>query len=78
MYILVIQIKILYSKHALEKMDAYGIQRQEVYSIIERGMKWKEKDADKYHARMAGVECVFTKKEDTLFVVTVYPSGGKK
>lgn len=59
-------------------MDAYGIERKEVYSVIEKGMKWKEKDTQKYHARMAGIECVFVKKQDTLFVITVYLNGGKE
>ena len=41
-------------------------------------MKWKEQNADKWHATMAGVECVFNKKENTIFVITVYKEAGKK
>ena len=41
-------------------------------------MKWKEEDSDKWHASMAGIECVFIKEEDAIFVITVYKDGGKK
>ena len=57
-------------------MDALGIERKEVEKTIKMGMKWKEKHNEKWHARMAGIECVFIKKEDFLFVITVYPEGG--
>lgn len=35
-------------------------------------MKWKEDQTDKWHAGMAGIECVFTREEDTIFVITIY------
>ncbi len=57
-------------------MDAYGIMRDEVDKVISRGMKWKEENSDKWHAKMAGIECVFIKEEDSLFVITVYLNGG--
>ena len=41
-------------------------------------MKWKEEDNDKWHASMAGIECVFIKKEDKIFVITVYKEAYKK
>ena len=71
-------MKIVYSKHALEKMDGYGIDIAEIEKSIKQGMKWKEQDADKWHASMAGMECVFTKKKDVIFVITVYREAGKK
>lgn len=57
-------------------MDAYGLGRSEVEKVIRDGMKWKEKDAEKWHAKMAGIECVFIKSEDLIYVITVYPAGG--
>ena len=71
MYILVIIIQIFYSKHSLEKMDGLGIEKSEIENIILKGMKWKENE-DKWHASMAGMECVFIKKEGSIFVITVY------
>jgi len=41
-------------------------------------MKWQEDGSDKWHSNMAGIECVFTKKEDTIFVITIYMEAGKK
>jgi len=60
-------------------MDSLGIVRKEADTAIMKGMKWKEKDCEKWHANLAGVECVFMKKENVIFVITVYESeGGKK
>ncbi len=53
-------------------MDAIGIDKKAVEKAITEGMKWKEKDSEKWRANMAGVECVFIKKENTLFVITIY------
>ena len=60
----------------MEKIDGYGIDITEVEKTIKQGMKWKEQD-DKWHASMAGIECVFTKKEGTIFVITVYKEAKK-
>ena len=78
MYILVITIKFEYSKHALEKIDALGIEKNVVEKTIVNGMKWKETDNEKWHANMAGVECVFLKSGDSIFIITIYENGGKK
>ena len=59
-------------------MDAYGLSREEIEQVMKSGMKWKEENSEKWHARMGGTECVFIKQDNTLFVVTVYLSGGKK
>ncbi len=59
-------------------MDAYGLGRTEVEKIIREGMKWNEEQSEKWHARMAGIECVFLKQESSLFVITVYLESGKK
>jgi hypothetical protein len=73
-----LEIIIKFSLHALEKIDAYGTDIEDVNKVIKQGMKWKEEKEDKWHARMAGFECVFTKIEDVIFVITVYKYGGKK
>lgn len=59
-------------------MDSYGIECIEVDRAITRGMKWKEKNSEKWHARTGGLECVFVKQENSLVVITVYLGGGKK
>ncbi|MBS3137514.1 hypothetical protein J4232_03710 [Candidatus Woesearchaeota archaeon] len=56
----------------MEKMDALGIEKNDVNAALIKGMRWKEKDTEKWHANMAGVECVFMKNEDALFIITVY------
>lgn len=53
-------------------MDALNIDKESVEHTILKGMKWKEKDSGKWHANMAEVECVFIKKCEKLFVITVY------
>jgi len=53
-------------------MDALGIEKNDVNAALIKGMRWKEKDTEKWHANMAGVECVFMKNEDALFIITVY------
>ncbi len=71
-----ITIDIIYSKHALEKMDSLGIERKEIEGILQKGMKWQKQE--KWHASMYGIEIVFQKKENILFIITVYPGGRKK
>ena len=65
----------IYTKHSIEKMDAFGIEKKEIESIIKKGMKWKEEKSDKFHAQMAGVEVVFIKEDKDLFIITVYLTG---
>lgn len=60
------------------KMDLYGIEIIEVEATIKQGMKWKEKKDEKWHSRMMGIETVFTIEDNKIFVITVYPAGGKK
>lgn len=69
---------LFYTKYALEKIDGLGINKSEIESAINKGMKWKEKDSEKWHAQMAGVEVVFMKEENNFFVITVYYEGGGK
>ncbi len=38
-------------------------------------MKWKEEISDKWHANLGGLECVFIKRKDIIFVITVYEEG---
>ncbi len=68
-------MKVVFSMHAVEKMDMYGIDRTEVEAAIVRGMKWKKRHTEKRHASMAGIETVYICNEDTIFVITVYPAG---
>ncbi|MFH1592336.1 MAG: DUF4258 domain-containing protein [Candidatus Woesearchaeota archaeon] len=62
----------IFKKHALEKMDGLGIEKDEVKSVITKGMKWKEKNTEKWHARAFGIEVVFSKKDSSVFIITVY------
>lgn len=68
----------IYTKHALEKMDALGIDKGEVEITVKKGMKWKEHDRDVWHAQMAGTEVVFAKEEKEIFIITVYLAGRSK
>lgn len=65
----------VYTKHAVEKMDALGIEGKEVESAVKKGMKWKEENSDKWHAQMAGIEVVFIKQNRDFFIITAYPAG---
>ena len=62
----------VYTKHALEKMDALGIGKEEIEATIKEGMKWKEKNTSKWHAQMAGIEAVFMKRKTDCFLITAY------
>lgn len=59
-------------------MDGVGISQKEVEEVLRKGMKWKENNTKKWHASMAGIELVFMKEEDDIFIITVYENGGKK
>ena len=59
-------------------MDSYGIDIEDIENVIKNGMKWKENEEEKWHANMGGLECVFVKEEDYIFVITVYTEGAKK
>lgn len=59
-------------------MDLYGLEQSEVNTIMKKGMKWKEENTEKWHARMASFECVFVKQEESYFVITVYASGDEQ
>lgn len=72
-----ITINIIYSTHALKKMDSLGIERKEVETILQKGMKWEE-NHEKWHANKYGIEVVFQKKENTIFIITVYLERRKK
>jgi len=65
----------IFSQHALYKMDALGIEKNEVKSVITKGMKWKEKNTEKMHAKAFGLEAVFLKRDSDIFIITVYPEG---
>ena len=67
-----------YTKHAIEKMDGLGLDKNEVNEILEKGMKWKEEQRDMWHAQMSGTEVVFTKENDTFIIITVYLAGRSK
>ncbi len=65
----------IYTKHALEKIDALGFEKEEIERTVKKGMKWKEEDSDKWHAQMAGIEVVFMKQFKDIFVITAYLAG---
>ena len=68
----------MYSKHALEKIDSFGLDIGEIEQVIRSGMKWKEEKTNKWHVSMGGIECVFMKEESTIFIITVYKEGVEK
>ena len=62
----------IFSQHTLQKIDALGIDKNDIISVITRGMKWKEKDSEKWHAKAFGIEAVFIKRNSDIFIITVY------
>ena len=68
----------VYTKHALEKMDALGIEKRDIENAIAKGMKWKEEANDKWHAQMADIEVVFIKQDKNFFIITAYLAGRSK
>ena len=53
-------------------MDALGIERSDVEKAISRGMKWKEKNSEKWHANMASIECVFLKNNINRILMVAF------
>ena len=68
----------IYTKHAIEKMDALGIEKRDIERTVKEGMKWKEENSEKWHAQMAGIEVVFMKQLKDIFVITAYLAGRSK
>tara|TARA_Y100000310_G_scaffold86643_1_gene83506 strand:+ start:2534 stop:2782 length:249 start_codon:yes stop_codon:yes gene_type:complete len=60
---------LIFTKHALEKMDALGIEKEEIKRVIQSGMKWKD-HKDKWHAQLGGTEVVFDKQKNTIIITT--------
>lgn len=56
-------------------MDGFGLDKKEVQSIVSRGMKWKERDREIWHARMMGTEVVFGREEQDIVIITIYREG---
>lgn len=74
---MVITIRIIFSKHAKDKADGYGIDLEEVEQCVLKGMKWKEEKTGKWHASHAGFECVFQREEETIIIITIYQEAEK-
>lgn len=68
----------IFTKHALEKMDALGIDKEEVGRIIKEGTKWREEQSEKLHAQMAGTEVVFAMQNQDFIIITVYQARREK
>ncbi len=69
---------LIFTKHAIEKMDGVGVDKEEVKRVLAEGMKWKEEGKNRLHARMGGLEVVWTKDEEATIVITVYLAGGNE
>lgn len=65
----------IYTKHALEKMDALGISKTDIEKAITQGMKWKELHREMWHAQMGGIETVFGKEGENFIIITAYFAG---
>ena len=68
----------VYTKHTIEKMDGLGIEKSDIERAIKEGMKWKEEQTDKWHARHSNIEVVFVKSDTATVIVTTYFAGGEK
>lgn len=71
-------IRIEFTRHALEKIDALGLAVEEVESVIRMGMKWREEGTEKWHVNMSGIEVVFVKIEEVIRIITVYLAEAKR
>ena len=76
-YTLVIVLYI-YTRHALGKIDAFGLEKEEVEAVIKKGVKWKEEKREIWHANMGNIEVVFAKSESDIVIITVYEARWKK
>ncbi len=68
----------VYTKHALEKIDAYGFEKDEVESVLRKGAKWKEEGRGIWHANMGGIEVVFAKSDQEIVIITIYAARWEK
>lgn len=68
----------IFTMHALQKIDALGLEKKDIEQVIKEGMKWKEKESEKWHSQMAGIEVVFVKQEKDFFIITAYLAGRLK
>lgn len=59
-------------------MDALGIEKRDIERTVKEGMKWREKNSQKWHAQMAGIEVVFMKQSNGIFIITAYLAGRSK
>ena len=71
-------VSFIFSLHALQKMDALGIEKKEVENIIKKGMKWKGDRIEKWHSLMNNIEVVFQKSGDEIFIITIYKGEREK
>ncbi|MDP6293641.1 MAG: hypothetical protein QF486_03190 [Candidatus Woesearchaeota archaeon] len=62
---------IIYTRHAIYKRDALGLDKAAVRRVIRQGMKWIN-HGGKWHANMEGLEVVFLKKGGSITVITLY------
>ncbi len=69
----------IFSSHALEKIDGVGIDIEEVEQIVKKGMKWRDQEQmNKWCANMHDYEVVFEELGDALYIITVYAAEVKK
>ncbi|MDP2717491.1 MAG: DUF4258 domain-containing protein, partial [Candidatus Micrarchaeota archaeon] len=62
----------LFGKHALERMAERKIEKSEVKNTVEKGQKWLSEADGRWHAKMAGIEVVFEKREKDTLIVTCF------
>lgn len=68
----------VYTKHALQKADALGIGKDEIETIVKKGVKWREEKRSVWHASMANTEVVFMKNNGNVVIITVYEARWEK
>jgi len=50
-------------------MDCLGIEKEEVEKVLIKGMKWKEEKIEKWHANAYGIEIVFVRNDEEIFII---------
>ena len=68
----------IYTRHALEKIDSLGFEKEQIEAVIKKGMKWKEENREVWHANMGNLEVVFAKSEADMVIITVYEARWQK
>lgn len=67
-------LNILFTRHAVEQMLEGAVSTEDVREILLKGVKFGPNRKGSLHARMMGIEVVYTREGDVYRIVTVFHS----